>query len=93
MLNEVKVELTDDEKYLIESIISVINYLLNKFRGARRSLEYVLEILTSLHFAYKYSGMPRNKSEIINRLNEVKPELQVKDLYITWDVLEKIGLI
>ncbi|MGQ4892774.1 MAG: hypothetical protein ACP6IP_09855 [Candidatus Njordarchaeia archaeon] len=91
--NENLKKLNEDQKKRLNSLVSLVNLLLDSFKGTRRTLEYVLELISTLHFTFKYSGMPREKNAIISRIIEVKPELRREDLAWLWELLAKAGLI
>ena len=91
--NENMQTLDEEQKYRLNSLVSLIELLLKSFKGTKKTLEYTLELISTLHFTVKYSGMPKEKDAIINRIIEVKPELRKEDLTRLWDLLTKIGLI
>ena len=85
--------LSEDEIYRLKSIAGLIKYLMGKKKGLRSTLQYTLELVTSLHFTFKYVQMPGDETERLNRLMEVKQELVEEDLKEALELMRRIGVL
>ena len=85
--------LNEDERNLLDSISSVIKLFFNELKGTRKNLEYILELISSTHFALKYTSKNGNKDDVLKRLTEVKPELRKGDVIKSFEILKALGVL
>ncbi len=88
-----KIILSNEEREVLDKVISVIKVTEGKLRLNEAYIDYILELITSLHFAFRYVNMPGGEEDRINRLNEVKPELKKEHLALTLEILKEFSLI
>jgi len=83
-------ELSSDEKKAVKQT----KEFLSKIEGASVETAYWLELLSSLHFLWKYSYIKdKTKEKVFNRLREKKLIRNTDDLEIAWNLLVRHNLV
>ncbi len=87
------ISLSSKEREILDKVIGIIKTTEEKLNLNEAYIDYILELITSLHFAFRYVDMPGSEEDRINRLNEVKPELKKEHLALVLGILKKFSLI
>ena len=83
-------ELSSDEQKALKSTIE----FMSKYEGDEVEAAYWLELLSSLHFLWKFSYIKdKTKEKIFNRLREKKHIRNSDDLETVWSQLSDSGLV
>ncbi len=85
--------LSNEEKNVLDKIVDTINLVKTETGLTDDYLDYILELVTSLHFAIKYVHMPGGDKDKIVRLHEVKPELDMKHLEKVYEIFQSAGIL
>ncbi len=87
------ISLSSKEREILDKVIGIIKTTEEKLNLNEAYIDYILELITSLHFAFRYVDMPGGEEDRINRLNEVKPELKKEHLALVLGILKEFSLI